>query len=252
MSTEKELNYRFYMHRQEGFVYTSYDQEFSRYRAISSGDVETVRKQLVGMKERFKKGSFQSGKGVLSDDPVRNIRYHMIVSVAVISRICVENGMPQDVAYNLSDIYIRRADSCNSEEAIIDMMAEMQTDFAERMRDIRRSNGVVSGRIRKCVDYIYEHLGDKLTIEKTAAYLGIDPSYLSKLFVRETGVTWRRFIIAARVNIARNMLMYSDFSTTDIALSLGFSSQSAFIAAFREETGCTPAVFRKEHKEKVL
>lgn len=161
----------------------------------------------------------------------------------MISRVCIDNGMSHDLAYTLSDIYIRRADKCESAEKIIDMIGEMHVDYAQRMRELKKEN-VISIHIRKCIDYIYEHLQEKITVRSAAEYLQIDPTYLSKLFSKEVGISFREFIINARVGAAKNMLEYSDFPYSDISLSLGFSSQSAFTDTFKRVTGMTPGKYR--------
>ena len=150
VNTNRDLNYRLYLQREEGFTRMSFNSEFEKYRIISSGNVEKVKENFVQIKKDYHKG-----KGILSDDPVRNVRYHFIVAVALTSRICVESGMSHDVAYTLSDIYIQRADKCGSVEGIIDMIGEMQVDYAERMREIKKKNAI-SRHIRKCIDNIAE------------------------------------------------------------------------------------------------
>lgn len=242
MNTTKDLNYRLYVQRENGFIRTSYDSEFEKYNCISSGDVEKVKQNFAAIKK-----DYYAGKGVLSDNPVRNVRYHFIISVAMIARTCVADGMGHDAAYTLSDIYIQKADKCNSCEEIIDLLGEMQLDFAERMKELRKAN-IVSIHIRKCVDYIYDHLDEKLTEEMLASFLHIDESYLSKLFLKEMGIHLKAFITNARVDAAKNMLIYSDYSYLEISLSLGFSSQSAFISIFRKVTGTTPGKFRTTYK----
>ena len=72
---------------------------------------------------------------------------------------------------------------------------------------------------------------------------------LSKIFSKETGVPVKRFIVTAKVNTAKNMLVYSDFTLSEIAMSLGFSSQSALSAAFKKVTRQTPAKFRNMYRE---
>ena len=241
MNTDRDLNYRLYLQREEGFRRLPISSEYEKYNAVSSGDVEKVKENFVKIKENY-----YNGKGVLSDDPVKNVRYHFIIATAMISRICIENGMSHDLAYTLSDIYIRRADKCESAEKIIDMIGEMQIDYAGRMRELRKEN-VISIHIRKCIDYIYENLQEKLTVRSVAEYLKIDPTYLSKLFSKEVGVSFREFIINARVGAAKNMLAYSDFTISEISLSLGFSSQSAFTDIFKRSTGMTPGQYRSAY-----
>ncbi|MDD6279982.1 MAG: AraC family transcriptional regulator [Oscillospiraceae bacterium] len=238
MNTNRDLNYRLFIQREEGFSRMPFSSEFEKYKVISSGNVKKVKENFADIKKNYYKG-----KGKLSDDPVKNVRYHFIIAVALTSRVCVENGMSHDVAYTLSDIYIQRADKCENAGAIIDMLGEMQVDYAERMREIKKEN-VISIHIRKCIDYIYDHLQEKLTVRMAAQYLQIDPTYLSKLFSKEVGISFREFIINARVNAAKKMIVYSDFSYLEISLSLGFSSQSAFTSTFKKITGMTPGRFR--------
>ena len=54
------------------------------------------------------------------------------------------------------------------------------------------------------------------------------------------------YMMRRRVETARNMLLHSDYSYAQIAVSLGFSSQSHFIRVFREQTGMTPAQYRRK------
>ncbi|MBE5894476.1 MAG: helix-turn-helix domain-containing protein [Lachnospiraceae bacterium] len=241
MNTNKDLNYRLYLQELDGFIRTPFHSEFEKYMVIQSGDVEKVKENFAKIRPDFMKG-----KGKLSEDPVRNIMYHFVTAVALTSRICVEGGLSHDAAYTLSDIYIQKADKCKSPELIIDMFEEMQVDFASRMRDLKKDK-VTSLHVRKCIDYIYEHLQEKLSLKFLADRFHLNASYLSKLFQKETGVSFKDFVTEAKVSTAENMLKYSDHSHSDIALALGFSSQSAFISVFKKSRGITPQKYREKY-----
>ncbi len=238
MNTNRDLNYRLYIQKTDGFIRMPFNKEFEYYMAVKSGDVEKVRKN-------FSEGrnDFFNGKGKLSDDPIRNIMYHFVVAVAVMSRLCVEGGLGHDTAYTLSDIYIQKADKCKSVDAVIDLLGEMQIDFAERMRDLKKEN-VVSIHIRKCIDYIYDHLHEDLTVKLLANVMGLNPSYLSKLFIKEKGISINEFITHSKITTAENLLKFSDFTSLEIAMALGYSSQSAFISVFKKFNGVTPKQYR--------
>lgn len=241
INTNKDLNYRLFLQEESGFTRTPFHSEFEKYMVIQAGDVEKVRENFTKIRPNFMKG-----KGKLSEDPVRNIMYHFVTAVALTSRICVEGGLSHDTAYTLSDIYIQKADKCKSPEAIIDMFEEMQVDFASRMRDLKKEKAT-SLHVRKCIDYIYEHLHEKLSLKLLADHFHLNASYLSKLFRKETGVTFKGFVTEAKVKTAENMLKNSDYSYSDIALVLGFSSQSAFINVFRMSRGITPRKYREAY-----
>ena len=227
-----------------GFTRLPFASEMSKYMDIRDGDVESVKKTFAKVRKNF-----SEGKGKLSDDPIRNVRYHMIVSVAVIARVCVAGGMSHDEAYTLGDIYIRKADVCNDYEGILDIFDEMRTDYAKRMHELRKSN-VISLHIRKCINYIYENLGADLSVKALAKAAELNPAYLSRLFRQETGIPLKRFVKEARVDTAQNLLRYSNLSYLVISTSLGFSTQSVFIAVFKEITGMTPKVYREKYYTK--
>ncbi|MCM1058836.1 MAG: AraC family transcriptional regulator, partial [Eubacterium sp.] len=107
MNSNRDLNYRLYLQREHDFKRTDFSSEFETYSLIRDGEEDKVR-------ERFKKISkdFQNGKGELSDNPLRNNIYHLVVAAGVIARICTEGGMQHNIAYTLSDVYIRKAILC--------------------------------------------------------------------------------------------------------------------------------------------
>ena len=163
-------------------------------------------------------------------------------------RVCIDGGMKHNIAYTLSDIYIRRGDKCREPQELIELTETMMLDFAERMAEIRKENSV-SLHIRRTVDYIYKNLHRPLTLKMAAEHEHLDPSYLSKLFAKEMGIPIKAYILKAKVTTAQSILTFSDFSIADIADSLGFSSQSAFAAAFRKITGLTPMQYRNRYSE---
>lgn len=239
MNTDRDLNYRLYVQKTDGFTRPSFRSELEKYIVIQSGDVESARRNFRNVRKNF-----LEGKGLLSDNPIRNIRYHLIISAALTARICVEGGMSHDTAYTLSDIYIQKADKCESYEELLDLFETMQVDFAGRMNEMKKNN-VISIHVRKSIDYIYEHLHEKIKVSELAEFTGLNESYLSKLFSKETGRSITDFIANAKVSTAENMLKYSDFSSLEISLALGYSSQSAFIGSFRKITGVTPKKYRE-------
>lgn len=238
INTNRALNYKLYLHKTNGFVRTSYSREYKGYADIRNGNVEQVRKNLEIIKSHY-----LEGKGRLSEDTIRNTRYHVIISTAMVSRACVEGGMNRETAYTLSDIYIQRADVCNSYDKLLELLEEMHLDYAQRMK-ILRKEAAVSIHVRRIIEYIYDHLDEKLTLNELAEKANLNVTYFSRLFRKETGLSVNEFVHNAKIETAENMLRYSEFSYSEIAFSLGFSSQSAFITLFRNKTGMTPKKFR--------
>lgn len=241
IDTNKELNIKLFLQRENDVVHSPYEDELGFYEHVRAGDI----KAITELMDKYPL-SDNTGRGLLSEDPVRNVRYHFVISVSMITRFCMEGGMNAQTAYGLSDLYIQSADRCTSIETLVDLHRAMCKDYAGRMKLVRK-NKVYSKPVMLCIDYIYEHLQKKIPVSILAAHVGLNESYLSKLFHKETGMVISAFIREKRIEAAQNMLKYSDFSCPNIANYLAFSSQSHFIQVFRKKTGQTPEEYRKRN-----
>lgn len=96
--------------------------------------------------------------------------------------------------------------------------------------------------------YIDLHFAEPLSLEDLAQRFFISPSHLSHEFRKWTGYSPKHYIVLSRLSNARRLLLTSDASVGDIAVRCGFHDVNNFIRAFRQETGATPAVYRKQKK----
>lgn len=216
-------------------------EEFLFYQAVTNGDTEAVKKNCE--QERFLDSQ---GVGVLSRNMVTNLKYHFVITTAMITRLCKQKGMELEQAFRMSDFYIQRLDDIHSVQGMRTLHDEMVLDYTEKMRKICRSD-TNSRYINACKEYIYSHIKERITIEDLADELGVSSSYLSRLFKKETGDSVSAYIRRQKIEMAKNLLQYSDYSMIDIANRLSFSSQSHFIQQFREYVGMTPKKYRDLH-----
>lgn len=211
------------------------------FHAVSSGDIDFVRQNC-----RQKKFIETDGVGLLSRDPVINLKYHFVITTAFVTRLCVESGMEMEQAFRLSDFYILKLDSIHTIQSVIDLHDRMVLDFTGKMRFLIRNLGA-SKPIISCIDYIYAHIKERITIEDLAEYTGLSASYLSRLFKKETGVSVSDYVREKKIEKAQHLLKYCDYSLIEIANYLSFSSQSHFIQLFKDFTGMTPKKYRDLH-----
>ncbi len=234
----KKLYYQQFLNREGNIRHHKYDEELELYALMKAGDMRAVSKG----KQMFT----SSLTGHVSNDRLLNYKYLFVASVTLATRFAIEGGLDEELAYTSSDLYIQQVDQCKAVEDVFDVFEEMFTFFTQKMAALKKKN-IYSKPVLLCIDYIYDHLHEKLSVDLLADVVNLNPNYLSGLFKKETGKTVLTYICDLRIEAAKNLLLYSDASFSEIASMLSFNSQSYFIKVFRENTSLTPKEYRNKY-----
>lgn len=244
LNLKRDYVYKEFIRQENNILRAPYNPELEFYSAIKAGDIEKT-------KELCRESIIdKEGLGVLSKDKLRNYKYHMVITLALIARYCIAGGMDVSTAYGLSDFYIQKVDEIKRLEEFDIIHYTAATDYAKRMRQLRR-NKICSKSIADCIDYIYDHLHTRITMDDLSEHTKLTPTYLSRLFKKETGFTVTDYIQSVKIETASNMLIYSEHTPAQIAAFLAFPSQSYFTEVFRKRTGMTPKQYQSANLRKM-
>lgn len=128
-------------------------------------------------------------------------------------------------------------------QAIALLVVENRSGYSQR----RNRGGLARWQITRIDEFIKDHLDHPIRTTELAALLGLSVSHFSHAFKHTTGITPLVYVAAARVEAARQYMLCSANSLSEIALSHGFCDQSHFCRVFRRETGMSPQAWRKLH-----
>lgn len=95
-------------------------------------------------------------------------------------------------------------------------------------------------QLQQAIDYIHTHLDRDLSLVELANVINISPTYFANLFKQAMKISPHQYVIQQRVEQAKVMLSKTDLAIADIALQVGFSSQSHLTQQFKRITGMTP------------
>ena len=118
---ENDLDEEILLHRNP-------NDEIRFYILVANGNVEETERNC-------REGHFYNmdeGAGILSRDPVVNLKYHCVITIALVTRFCCEAGMEKEYAFRLSDFYIRQLDSISTEQGVIDLHDYAVIDFSKK------------------------------------------------------------------------------------------------------------------------
>lgn len=98
-------------------------------------------------------------------------------------------------------------------------------------------------RIERVRFLIERDLENPPTLEMLAQEIGCSPFHLSRTFAQESGMSIPKYLRMKRIEKAAEMLRLGKVSVTEAAMSVGYSSLSAFNKAFVEQMGCCPGLY---------
>ena len=235
---EKQLFYMEFIHRENQFRHIPQDKDRLQYELLRDANPQAVEEGVRAFRANL--------QGHLSDDPLRNYQYLFVANIALCCRYCMEGGLDEERAYNISDLYIQKMDKLETEQQVIDLHRDMLEFYLEEMTAVKKQR-ICSRPVSACMDYIYDHLYEQILVSDLAEHVELNESYLSVLFKKETGESISDYVRQRRVEAAEGMLRYSDYSYSDIGNILAFCSQSHFISVFRKATGLTPRQYRARY-----
>jgi AraC family transcriptional regulator len=123
------------------------------------------------------------------------------------------------------------------------------------MRSIHRSRfeksvggGLPDARLRLIFDYIEENLHCDISISQLSALAGMGPDVFARHFKARIGMPPYRYVLERRIRRAETLLAEKNRSIAEIAVAVGFSSQSHLTTQFLRFSGLTPSAYRARHR----
>lgn len=112
------------------------------------------------------------------------------------------------------------------------------TDFSEPAHH-------TSTPIRKTLTYISSNIGLKITIEEAGNLVGLSPSYLSRLFKAEMGMSFSDYVITKKMYQARRYMLFGD-TAMEASLKVGYTNYSSFFHSYKRVFHDSPSKGTKE------
>lgn len=199
-----------------------------------------------------------------ADSPIRISQLNQRVG-----KICVAKDRPEaslkrlDLMQKLNDqvVYLRCMVEGISKliienRGIDDFIIKYALDVNDAIDDLDDSDGKALQQIKtmstsnasiiSAIEYIDSNLDKRLTLDQVSSKVYLSDYYFSKLFKRETGLSFSVYLNARKIQKAMLLLKESDKSINDISDSLGFTRLSYFSQTFKKYTGVAPTKYRTE------
>lgn len=123
--------------------------------------------------------------------------------------------------------------------SLLDVLINERQEVAKEIR---------SPLLQPAFDYIQSHKGETILLTTVSDLCHISPSYFSRVFAKETGVTFKSYISNMKLVWAKELLETTQMPINQISDTLGFNDAGYLIKKFKETFGVTPHVYRNNLK----
>jgi two-component system response regulator YesN len=162
-----------------------------------------------------------------------------ITVLTFLKEIGAENVSLEEPFTDSGQMYEKVKDFQKAKDYIIRILATaIEQRDAIRTRHYHRM-------IEQAKEYINKHYADEnISLNETAAYLNISPSYFSAVFSRETGKSFIRYLTDVRMKKAKELLKCTDLRCSDISIAVGYKDPHYFSYLFKKLQSCSPMQYR--------
>lgn len=220
----------------------AYQDEVRWTMAIENGVLEQKEKRMTP--ENLENVE-RIGK-LANSNSLKQFEYMAVTSSCLASRAAIRGGVNAYEAYRTSEMFLQKISQCTNVMEILKIHMEISETFSNMVREAKKNRN--SDCVEQCKDYIARHRTRKFLLNDVAEVVGKNPSYLSRIFSEQMGMTMQEYALNIRLEAAANILQYSNESVGGIAEYLSFPSQSYFGEKFKKKYGMTPTEFRKRNK----
>lgn len=224
--------------RQNSVIHHDYATEKKFFKYIENGNKKEMLKYYYSVDP--------TTLGVLSlTSEVRNKKNLAISLITLACRSAMEGGLPSEIAYSLSVLYIQSLEKLDNLKDVNRLIEEVLCTFTDRVKEWKVKK--YSPTILACQNYIARNLYQDISLKDLADAIHMHPNYLSTLFKKEVCISLSKYIQQEKIEEAKRLLSLTTHSLTDICILLNFTDQSYFTKIFKEFTGETPKLFRQKH-----
>lgn len=126
------------------------------------------------------------------------------------------------------------------------ILSLMESDTTEKQRRITVYEYISQRKTltKSIIEYLQQNMDQAVKLDDISSRFSYSLSSIKRIFKEETGFGILQYLNDLRMQKAKELLLHSDASISDIACALGFSNVYYFSSAFKKKWGVSPSKFR--------
>ena len=176
------------------------------------------------------------------------LKARLLELLSVLSRAAVEGGVAIETMLEKNLAYVNKVMQIGSQEDLCAWISTALNEFIELVYSSQDARKMT--QIRPAINYIDANYDKALTLAEIARASHLSVSRLAHLFKDQMGITLIDYVTEVRVDRAKELLLATDQSCTEICFQVGYNNQSYFTRTFKSATGMIPRRFRVQNQRR--
>jgi len=223
-----------------------------RLLEAGSTDLQPVSRKLVEKYVRAAERvadmlSKEEADGMVNElaDEIRNsglCGYALMELVMTVGKMfAIRLSMDGDAAF-LRD-FEEQCELCGSVGKLLECLRGFLSEQIKVVLDRFESEAIRPIRVAK--NYVLQHFSEPITLEDVCAATGFSVSYFSKLFKKESGEGFSKYLARVRIDRAKELLRETNLPVTEVCDMVGYSDIKHFTGMFKKMTSLSPGQYRR-------
>lgn len=213
-------------------------------QAFQADNISELRMLVTAYAEKVRS---LSGESIEGRHPT-SIRRMFVELTVYVLHIASDMGVDVDSILKGLDPYNFLLANDKSTPMIIDWFIGMCSDLRTAIEE--KTKKKEQNIIQQVCDYIEKHITQyDLSLDDAAAAVNMTASYISKLFRKEMGIGFSKYVAQNRLKTASKLLVETDLSVKEISDRAGFASANYFGTVFKREYGISPLLYRAQNAD---
>jgi len=176
------------------------------------------------------------------------LKVRLLELLSILSRSAVEGGVDVDVMLEKNLGYVNKVIQINNQEDLCAWISAALNEFIELVYSSQDAKKIT--QICPAINYIDANYDKPITLAEIARVSCLSVSRLAHIFKEQMGVTIVDYLTSVRIERARQLLLATEQSCTEICFQVGYNNQSYFTRTFKQFVGMTPRQFRVKNRRK--
>ena len=112
--------------------------------------------------------------------------------------------------------------------------------------DENDKNSELDVSFSQIVEYLNEHIGENINLERLTKEFLINRNKLNDIFVKESSMTCMNYLLKLRLDLAKVLLSTTQIPIGEVSTRVGFEDSNYFAKVFKKHEGMSPKTFRNQ------